>query len=112
MSLKTIFDNGTHKIEIDSSATLSSEAPPIRIISIGALDERLTFDESDLIDNSNNKHVKVLNKRLGRKAYIDLDSPAFADALDLLIVANCIAPERKADLMVDGVEIEKYNGPL
>ena len=89
-----------------------SEPPPIRIISIGALDERFTFDESVAIEESNNKYVKVLNKRLDRKAYIDLDNPSFESAIDLLISAGIILPERKSDLLANGTEQETYNGVL
>ena len=57
-------------------------------------------------------YVKVLNKRLGRKAYIDLDNPSFESAIDLLISVGIILPERKADLLANGTEQEAYNGVL
>ncbi len=100
-----------------SPQELLDAIPPIRLISIGALDERFTMDEAVEIRTSTNDYVQVLNERLGRKMYIDLDDPALSSALDLLSVTDNFAATdkilisgRKDTIMEDGTEAEQYNG--
>lgn len=90
------------------------EVDVIRHISPDAMRDRFEFEERVLIDSSEKPEVKTFVKDLSlRKRLVNLDSPRFAMAMQLLEVENLLiakegqtVDERIAELLRDGTPDE------
>lgn len=79
----------------------------IRHITADAMRDRFTFDERVLIDNNlNPKVVTFRNDLMFRRKPVNLDSPRFRLAMDLLLAEQLIEVGRDLILLQDGTPDE------
>ena len=120
--MKTILDNGTHKIEIHDSGTVGSGV--IRHITTGSMQRRFTVKEEVEIDTGSDATCRTIKSRLMNADYCNLD---FQDTIDgvsyiVTVLATVDDPEdesetptkivtdisgRIAALLANGTEEEK-----
>ena len=97
MTLKTILDTGTHKIEIPSEATIS--AAPIRKIPVEDFIERFPEAPFETLANSSNTKAIGFMARLDKMSIVDLDSPVLNSLLSQMITANLLTQSEMDNLI-------------
>lgn len=79
------------------------DVAPIRKISVGAFRRRFTFPEKVAIEVSTDPMVKVLSTDLMASTFVDLDYSGTTEGIDYLISIGILTPERRAEMLADGV---------
>lgn len=84
----------------------------IRVISIRAFMQRFNQSERIAIRNSTDDIVIDIHEDLKMALYVNLDDDDTGQALDYLTSVGLIEASRKAEILADGTEVEKYEGAL
>jgi hypothetical protein len=105
MSLNTIFDNGTHKIE--SAGTLQTTPPAIRKITKRAFMQRFTQAERIAIRNSVDDIVIDIHEDLKMSnGIVELDLQDTINGVAYLGSIGLLTTTSQADLLRDGTTDE------
>ncbi|MCK5609386.1 hypothetical protein KAR91_46365 [Candidatus Pacearchaeota archaeon] len=97
MTLQTILDTGTHKIEIPAGATIA--AAPIRKIPVEDFIERFPEAPFETLANSTNSKAIAFMSRLDKVNIVDLDSPVLNSLLTQMVTAALLTQGQKDTLL-------------
>jgi hypothetical protein len=109
-------DFGTHHWDAPTCSLVANAAPRIRVITVGALRQRLTqaeriaFEMLTVEASINGAIARDLKAEVYSRPYVDLDDPRAAGGLQALYqpLGVLASPARVTELLADGTLAEAY----
>ncbi|MBE16515.1 MAG: hypothetical protein Unbinned6354contig1000_51 [Prokaryotic dsDNA virus sp.] len=110
--LKTIFDNGTHKVQIPAGASVKYGGPPTTITQLAFIN-RLTEDEYVAIDmasagnTENAARLRRFIKQLELAGKIDLSKQSVIDGVNALVPFGLLTADRANEVLTADIQQEE-----